>query len=638
VCYSHEDKDVVYSEIAWLQQQGVNIWYDDGISAGQVWRAEIGDAIEKCTSILFYVSRSSLASAHCSREINLGLDEEKAILPIYLEKVNLTSDLRVGLSRVQALHRSHDKDYQRRLLEALDLGAPLPQEVDVPSGKASKRLATYTATFCLLFILGGTGWWYFQSQGIEGPERGAVANAEKPTIAVLPFNNLSPDIEQEYFSDGVAEDILNGLAHNSDVIVRARNSSFAFKGQLVDTRTIAERLNVTYIVNGSVRTVGNRVRVNVRLTAVEEDVEVWSDSYDADLEDVFAVQDRIAGAVLGALDLQFFDTERQHVSADAYDEFLRGRYHSARFEIPEAISAFEKAIQIEPNYAEALSGLGSIYGILDTMATYSEIGLRDQFREKQRVYYDRALNARPEALVPPPRDAPLQQRLDEVSRLTRQHPNDLNLAVYRANLFRVIGRSDLELRVLDHHVSLDPLNSVIYRLRGDAKLFAGLVEEAIDDFEASEGFGHIPSPYYPALVAFFQRDSDRLEELVESNPTWTNVEHFKTIMAAAVHYLRGNEAGIDETLAPLEVQSDEVSSLVKFWIALIRGQNDSALRHYRDALKDDDFVAYQIVRGYPGMWSLFPEYFAQPGYEAMLREFEFDSASVAELVIPDLPY
>ena len=81
VCYSHEDTGVVYPEIAWLQEQGVNVWYDKGISAGRVWRAEVGDAIDKCTSILFYVSRSSLASAHCNREISLGLDEEKTILP-----------------------------------------------------------------------------------------------------------------------------------------------------------------------------------------------------------------------------------------------------------------------------------------------------------------------------------------------------------------------------------------------------------------------------------------------------------------------------------------------------------------------------------------------------------------------------
>ena len=105
VCYSHTDTDVVYPEIAWLQQQGIKVWYDEGISAGRVWRAEIGEAIEACSSVLFYVSQASLDSAHCDREINLALDEEKPTLPVYLEEVELTTDLKVGLSRVQALHR-----------------------------------------------------------------------------------------------------------------------------------------------------------------------------------------------------------------------------------------------------------------------------------------------------------------------------------------------------------------------------------------------------------------------------------------------------------------------------------------------------------------------------------------------------
>ncbi len=87
VCYAHEDEDVVYPEMGWLHEQGVNLWYDEGISAGRIWRAEIGDAIQSATTILFYVSKASLGSSHCNREINFALDEDKTILPIYLEEV-----------------------------------------------------------------------------------------------------------------------------------------------------------------------------------------------------------------------------------------------------------------------------------------------------------------------------------------------------------------------------------------------------------------------------------------------------------------------------------------------------------------------------------------------------------------------
>ncbi len=112
VCYSHEDTDVVYPEIGWLQEQSINVWYDEGISAGRVWRAEIAQAIDACSSLLYYVSKSSLDSVHCNREINLALDQDKTILPVYLADVELTDDLRVGLSRVQAQHRDPDASYR----------------------------------------------------------------------------------------------------------------------------------------------------------------------------------------------------------------------------------------------------------------------------------------------------------------------------------------------------------------------------------------------------------------------------------------------------------------------------------------------------------------------------------------------
>ena len=105
VCYAHEDSDVVYPELSWLHEQGVNLWYDEGISAGRNWRAAIGDSLLGASHVVFYISEHSLASDHCDREINLALDEGKDILPVYLQDVELTSDLKVGLNRIQALQR-----------------------------------------------------------------------------------------------------------------------------------------------------------------------------------------------------------------------------------------------------------------------------------------------------------------------------------------------------------------------------------------------------------------------------------------------------------------------------------------------------------------------------------------------------
>jgi hypothetical protein len=119
VCYSHEDSVVVYPELQWLHEQGVNVWYDEGISAGSNWLARIGDSLTNASHVLFYISEHSLQSDHCNREINFSLNEGKTIIPVYLSDVELTSDLKVGLNRIQALQREQNADYQNHLLQAL---------------------------------------------------------------------------------------------------------------------------------------------------------------------------------------------------------------------------------------------------------------------------------------------------------------------------------------------------------------------------------------------------------------------------------------------------------------------------------------------------------------------------------------
>jgi Tol biopolymer transport system component len=138
VCYAHEDADVVYPELAWLRDQGINIWYDEGISAGTNWRASIGDSLMHADRVLFYLSHASLVSDHCNREVNLALDESKELVPVYLETLELTSDLKVGLNRVQALHREKDTEYRQHLLGALG-----SQSIQTIAGSVDSRFGTF---------------------------------------------------------------------------------------------------------------------------------------------------------------------------------------------------------------------------------------------------------------------------------------------------------------------------------------------------------------------------------------------------------------------------------------------------------------------------------------------------------------
>ena len=167
VCYAHEDGDIVYPEMVWLREQGTNLWYDEGISAGKNWRAAIGDSLLGARHVLFYISARSLKSDHCNREINLALDEGKDVVPVYLEAIELTSDLKVGLNRVQALHRDQDVSYQQHLLQALGLSTstvePQPGATLNPAAmnRPRRRWSTMaTAVSVLLAVVLALGYYY----------------------------------------------------------------------------------------------------------------------------------------------------------------------------------------------------------------------------------------------------------------------------------------------------------------------------------------------------------------------------------------------------------------------------------------------------------------------------------------------
>jgi serine/threonine-protein kinase len=185
----------------------------------------------------------------------------------------------------------------------------------------------------------------------------------QPTIAVLPFANLSADKENEYFSDGLAEEILNLLTKVPGLKVIARTSSFAFRGKEQDIHKIAETLGVNHVLEGSVRRAGNRIRVTAQLIHADDGVLLWSERYDGEMTDVFAIQDQIGEAISEALQLRLV-SRTQVVNLEAYQNYLKGHYHRVRL-TPESLTkakeSYERALTIEPNYALAHSGLASYY-------------------------------------------------------------------------------------------------------------------------------------------------------------------------------------------------------------------------------------------------------------------------------------
>jgi TolB-like protein len=185
---------------------------------------------------------------------------------------------------------------------------------------------------------------------------------DKPSIAVLPFDNMSGDPEQEYFSDGMAEDLITDISKISGLFVIARNSSFAFKGQAIDVKEIAGRLGVKHILEGSVRKMGAKLRVNAQLIDAASGGHIWAERYDGDVADIFEFQDNIREQIVAALQVSLTPTDKALTerkptdSVEAYDLFLKGRASYYRYtpeNLLEARRCLETAIEIDPNFADA---------------------------------------------------------------------------------------------------------------------------------------------------------------------------------------------------------------------------------------------------------------------------------------------
>jgi eukaryotic-like serine/threonine-protein kinase len=245
-----------------------------------------------------------------------------------------------------------------------------------------------------------------------------VAPAIDPSVAVLPFVNLSADADAEYFSDGITEEVLNALTRVAGLRVAARTSAFAFKGQQVGLRDIAEQLGVHHVLEGSVRRSGNRVRVSVQLVSAADGLHLWGERYDRDLSDVFAIQDEIAGSIAMALGERLTSGETpavrpissgeapsrqaalpQHharhgaLNVDAYEKYLRGRFlfeqHDHR--VLEALHCCESAASIDPEFALAHAWTGLVYSML---AAYQVVPAAQAF-ERARAATERALAINP---------------------------------------------------------------------------------------------------------------------------------------------------------------------------------------------------------------------------------------------------
>lgn len=289
------------------------------------------------------------------------------------------------------------------------------------------------------------------------------------SIAVLPFVNMSSDPEQEYFSDGISEEILNVLAQIKDLRVTSRSSSFSFKGQNIDTPTMAKQLGVSKILEGSVRKSGNRIRITAQLIEAETDIHLWSETYDRDLSDIFAVQDEISKAIVEALkttlniDVANVNFAQGTSNIEAHNEYLLGLYFRGirtRENHTQAKIHFEKATELDPNYAESWARISVLHRELS-----SEFTQLDKIAEQQLDFIKKAESINPDLAEVQLaygfyyfRQREYTKALSHYERAMELNPNEIDVYTYIAQTHQWINNHIEAHKYLETAVKIDPMS------------------------------------------------------------------------------------------------------------------------------------------------------------------------------------
>lgn len=256
-----------------------------------------------------------------------------------------------------------------RVEVAAGAGGPAPAQAAAPPRRRPFRPAMALGLALTLAVTVAAGVW-FTKAGQRSPAGPAELADSRPVVAVLPFSNLSDDSKQEYFSDGIAEDLITDLSRFPGLLVIARNSTFVYKGRAVDIKTVGRELGARYVLEGSVRKLGDRVRITAQLIDAASNAHLWAERYDRRISDIFLIQDEVTRAIAVALHANIASAEapsgprRETKNLDAYEAVLRAREMRYRFtteDTEKARALFERAIALDPEYARAHAALGWSY-------------------------------------------------------------------------------------------------------------------------------------------------------------------------------------------------------------------------------------------------------------------------------------
>jgi adenylate cyclase len=372
------------------------------------------------------------------------------------------------------------------------------------------------------------------------------APATQHSIAVLAFNNMSGDLEQEYFSDGISEDIITDLSKLTELSVIARNSSFAYKGKPVDVKQVGRELGVRYLLEGSVRRAGGRVRVTAQLIDAASGAHIWADRFDRELTDIFAVQDELTEKITSALKIKLTASERALLAsggtknADAHDLLLKGRElvmanQRNREVFEQSVACFRRAIELDPSYAAPYAGLGMAY-MLDHQNHWSEnsetsLDAARRFIDAAIARDDKDPEAYRVAALVSFWKKDLERSREEADKALSLNPNHPQALVARGNIHLYSGEPTNATPYYEKAIRLDPGQSQWRHFLALAYFVAGAYETAAAIFKeriALTPNTDLSRAFLASALGHLGRRDDAAAvwlELKEINPRYSPASH-----------------------------------------------------------------------------------------------------------------
>jgi len=459
-----------------------------------------------------------------------------------------------------------------------------------------------------------------------------------PSVAVLPFADMSPDKDQEYFCAGISEELINALTHIKDLHVVARTSAFALKGKNLDVREIGRILNVNTVLEGSIRKAANRLRITAQLVNVEDGYHIWSEKFDRELEDIFAIQDEISTAIVDNLKIKLFAGEKTAIQKhhtddpEAYNLYLKGLHfaHKPSLEaVQKALDYFREAIDRDPGFALAHAGIATVYATLGILNLAS-----------------------PTAMMPKAKMA-VQKALELDEQLAEAHAQIANIAFYYEwdwetsdhSYKRAIeinpgyavahgwyawnclgrGRIDEAIREIKLAQKLDPLMPLFYAFSVGIHGASGKLDEAIEEFrKATELDPNIGLAYFHAGIAYFRKKSmDEATKALQKSKELAVYAGWAEVILGLIALAQGERGKAEQILEDMleRKKKTNISStaIAYLWGAL--GNFDKAFEFFDKAYEERDSLMVYIH-----IYTNFTvaEIQKDPRYKALLKKLKLE--------------